>query len=89
MPGVLMTEALAQVGAVALLSMPEYQGKYAYFAGIDNMRFRRTVHPGDILRLEVRLEKMRRSVGKASATATVQDQVACEGGIMFALADRT
>jgi 3-hydroxyacyl-[acyl-carrier-protein] dehydratase len=88
MPGVLLAEALAQVGAVALLSMPEYQGKQVYFAGIDNMRFRRTVHPGDILRLEVRLEKMRRSVGKASGTATVQDQVACEGGIMFALADR-
>lgn len=88
MPGVLIIEALAQVGAVALLSMPEYQGKLAYFAGIDDVRFRQPVHPGDVLRLEVVLEKIRRGVGKASVRASVRDQVACEGTILFAVAER-
>src|SRR4051794_22546755 len=55
MPGVLMVEALAQVGAVAMLVLPEYQGKIAFFAGINNVRFKRQVKPGDVLRLEVEL----------------------------------
>jgi 3-hydroxyacyl-[acyl-carrier-protein] dehydratase len=87
MPGVLITEALAQVGAVAVLSMPEHRGKLAYFAGIDHMRFRHPVRPGDTLRLEVTLQKMRRGVGKAHGTATVGGQVACEGELMMALGD--
>jgi 3-hydroxyacyl-[acyl-carrier-protein] dehydratase len=85
MPGVLIIEALAQVGAVAVLNMPEHQGKYAYLAGIDSMRFRHPVGPGDVLRLEVTLEKLRRDIGKARGVATVGGQVACEGGLMFAL----
>jgi 3-hydroxyacyl-[acyl-carrier-protein] dehydratase len=88
MPGVLIVEALAQVGSVALLSVPEYQEKLGYFAGIDRVRFRRVVHPGDTLRLEVALEKIRRGVGKGSGTATVEGEVACEGEFLFALGDR-
>jgi 3-hydroxyacyl-[acyl-carrier-protein] dehydratase len=87
MPGVLIVEALAQVGAVAVLSMPEYQGKLAYFAGIDQMRFRHPVRPGDTLRLEVTLQKMRRGVGKAHGTATVGGQIACAGELLMALGD--
>lgn len=89
MPGVLIVEALAQVGAVALLSLPSYQGKMAYFAGIDKVRFRQPVRPGDILRLEVTLDKIRRGVGKGSGKATVQGQMACEGNFLFALGDQT
>lgn len=88
MPAVLIIEALAQVGAVALLSMPAYQGKLVYFAGIDKARFRRPVYPGDVLRLEVSLEKIRRGIGKGRGRATVDDQVACEGEMLFALTDR-
>lgn len=87
MPGVLIVEALAQVGAVAVLSMPEYRGKLAYFAGIDHVRFRHPVRPGDTLRLEVALQKMRRGVGKAHGKATVGEQTACEGDLLMALGD--
>jgi 3-hydroxyacyl-[acyl-carrier-protein] dehydratase len=87
MPGVLMVEALAQTGAVAALSLPEFQGKLAFFAGIDGLRFRRIVRPGDVLRLEVALEKLRRGVGKAHAVASVAGQTAVEGALMFAIGD--
>jgi len=72
MPGVLIVEALAQVGAIALLSQPENKGKIVYFAGIDSFRFRRPVLPGDTLRLEVNLTKMRGPVGKGSVKAEVE-----------------
>ncbi len=87
MPGVLIVEALAQVGAIALLSHPENKGKIAYFAGIDSFRFRRPVLPGDILRLEVHLTRMRGPVGKGSAKAEVEGQKVAEGELTFALAD--
>lgn len=87
MPGVLQIEALAQVGAVALLSQPEHRGKLALFAGLDNVRFRRIVKPGDTLRLEVRLEALRRRIGKGRGIATVDGQVATEGDFTFALAE--
>lgn len=87
MPGVLQIEALAQVGTVALLSQPEYKDKLALFAGIDNVRFRRLVKPGDTLRLEVTLEKLRRSVGKGRGVATVDGAVTAEGEFMFAFAN--
>ncbi len=87
MPGVLIIEALAQTGAVAALSVPENQGKIAFFAGVDGVRFRRQVRPGDTLRLEVHLDKMRRNIGKGSAKATVDGQLACEGELLFALGD--
>ena len=85
MPGVLIVEALAQVGAVVLLKKPENAGKIALFAGIDGFRFRRQVVPGDILRLEVELTRMRGPVGKGSARATVDGEVAAEGEMMFAI----
>lgn len=88
MPGVLIVEALAQVGAVAVLSLPDYQGKLVFFAGMDTVRFRQPVHPGAVLRLEVRLEKLRRGLGKGTGTATVDGQVACEGTVLFAVGDR-
>jgi 3-hydroxyacyl-[acyl-carrier-protein] dehydratase len=85
MPGVLIVEALAQTGGIALGSMDEYRGRIAFFAGIDNVRFKRQVKPGDTLRLEVELTQLRRSIGTASALATVDGEVACKGDIMFAL----
>ena len=87
MPGVLIVEALAQVGAVALMSDPENKGKLAVFAGIDEVRFKRQVVPGDVLKLEVTIESMRRGIGKGSALATVNGEVACKGSLMFALID--
>lgn len=87
MPGVLMVEALAQIGAVAALSLPENRGRLAFFAGIDRLRFRRMVRPGDVLRLEVTLDKLRRGIGKASAVASVEGQVAVEGELTFAIGE--
>lgn len=88
MPGVLIVEALAQTGAVAALSLPEHRDKLAFFAGIDGVRFRKPVLPGDVLRLEIRFEKMRRGIGKGAGKATVNGQLVCEGELMFALTDR-
>lgn len=85
MPGVLIVEALAQTGGIALGTMDEYKGRIAFFAGIDNVRFKRQVKPGDTLRLEVELTQLRRSIGTASALATVDGEAACKGDIMFAL----
>jgi 3-hydroxyacyl-[acyl-carrier-protein] dehydratase len=85
MPGVLIVEALAQAGAVAALSLPENKGKLVLFAGIDSCRFKRQVVPGDTLRLEVSLEKMRRSIGKGQGRATVDGQLACEAELLFAI----
>jgi 3-hydroxyacyl-[acyl-carrier-protein] dehydratase len=85
MPGVLIVEALAQVGAVAMLVMEEYQGKIAFFAGLDNVRFKRQVKPGDTLRLEVELGQIRRNIGTGAATATVNGEIACKGEFMFAI----
>jgi len=87
MPGVLIVEALAQLGAVALLSSDAYKGKIPVFAGIDNIRFRKQVVPGDQLKLEAQLMKMRANIGKAAVKATVDDVLAAEGEIMFALVD--
>lgn len=88
MPGVLQIEALAQVGAVALLSQPDYRGKLALFAGLENVRFRKIVAPGDTLRLEVTLEAMRRRIGRGKGVATVDGVVVSEGELIFAIADR-
>ncbi len=85
MPGVLIVEAMAQVGAVALLSLPQNAGKIAFFAGIDKVRFKRQVVPGDTLTMHVELTKVRGRVGFGEASAYVGDQVACVGVLMFAV----
>lgn len=87
MPGVLIIEALAQVGAVAILKMEENRGKLAFFAGIDQVRFRGQVTPGDTLQLEVEIIRLKSKIGKGRAVAKVGDQIVAEGEIMFALAD--
>ncbi|WP_066633873.1 3-hydroxyacyl-ACP dehydratase FabZ [Desulfolucanica intricata] len=85
MPGVLIIEAMAQVGATAVLSKPEYAGKIALFAGIDKARFRRQVVPGDQLRIVVEVTKLRGPVGKSKAVAYVGENVAAEAELMFAV----
>lgn len=88
MPGVLQVEALAQVGAIALMSVEENKDKLAVFAGIDNVRFKRQVIPGDTLRMEVEIISMRRGIGKGEAVAYVGDEIAAKGTLMFALTDQ-
>jgi 3-hydroxyacyl-[acyl-carrier-protein] dehydratase len=85
MPGVLIVEACAQVGAVALLSLPENQGRIAFFAGIDGVRFKRQVRPGDVLRMECTITKRRGPIGFGDAKAWVGDDLACSGQLMFAI----
>lgn len=87
MPGVLIVEALAQVGCVAMLQVEENKGKLGLFAGIDGMRFRGQVKPGDVLKLEVEITKLKGPIGKGKATASVDDKVVAEGELMFALID--
>lgn len=83
MPGVLIIEAMAQVGAAGILALPEFQGKIALFAGIDKARFRRQVVPGDQLRIEVNVLKLRGSVGKSEAKAYVGEDLVAEAELMF------
>ena len=78
MPGVLIVEAMAQAGAVAVLTLPEYAGKLALFAGIDDCRFRRMVVPGDTLVLKVEVEKLRGMFGRVRGVASVDGDVAVE-----------
>ena len=87
MPGVLIVEALAQVGAVAVLSMESNKGKLALFAGIDGVRFKKQVTPGDTLRLEAELTAFKRGIGKANVAAYVGDELAVSGEMMFAITD--
>lgn len=85
MPGVLIIEALAQVGAVAMLSLPEMKGKTAYFAGIDNAKFRKKVLPGDVLLLETVITKVKGPVGVGRAVATVDGKKVAEAELTFAI----
>lgn len=85
MPGVLIVEAIAQTGCVALLVQDEMKGKLALFAGLDNVRFKRLVKPGDILRMEVTLGQFRRNIGTGTGIATVDGEIACKAELTFAL----
>lgn len=85
MPGVLIVEALAQVGAVALLRKEENRGRLAFFGGIDRCRFKRQVVPGDTLTLEVEFTRQRGPIGKGKAIATVDGELVCEAELTFAI----
>src|SRR5690625_265062 len=85
MPGVLILEALAQVGAIAALDSEENKGKLGILAGVDKCRFKQQVRPGDQLKLEVEILRMRRSIGKGKGIATVDGELVCEAEIMFAI----
>lgn len=88
MPGVLIVEALAQVGAVAMLKLEENQGKLAMFTGIDKCRFKKQVTPGDTLQLEVEMTRVKGPLGKGVAKATVNGEIACSCEISFAILER-
>lgn len=85
MPGVLIVEALAQTGAIAVLSLEENKGKNALFGGIDKLRFKRMVIPGDTLKLEVKIIKSKGPIGIGEAIATVDGEIAVKGELTFAL----
>nr|WP_268801931.1 3-hydroxyacyl-ACP dehydratase FabZ [Ornithinibacillus halophilus] len=85
MPGVLIIEALAQVGAIAVLGMEANQGKLGFLAGVDKARFKKQVKPGDQLKLEVEIIRVKGPIGKGKGVATVNGEVACEAEIMFAI----
>lgn len=84
-PGVLIVEACAQVGAVALLSLDDNKGKLAFFGGIDKVRFKRQVVPGETLRMTCAITKSRGPVGFGETSAYVGDELACSGELMFAI----
>ena len=85
MPGVLIIEALAQVGAVAILSQPEWKGRTAYFAGIDKAKSRQKVMPGDVLHLETTIYKVKGPVGVGKAVAAVNGKIAAQAELTFAI----
>jgi len=85
MPGVLIIEALAQVGAVAILSQPEWKGKTAYFAAIKEAKFKGKVVPGDVLMLETEIIKVKGPIGVGSAKATVDGKVVAQAELTFAI----
>ncbi len=88
MPGVLIIEAMAQVGAVGVMAGGEHREKLALFAGIDGVRFRRQVLPGDVLRMEVEIQRLKGRVGRGRGRAVVGDERVCEAELMFAFAER-
>lgn len=85
MPGVLITESLAQTGAIAILSLEENKGRNALFAGIDKMRFKKQVVPGDVLKLEVKLIKQKGPIGVGEALATCDGKIVAKGELTFAI----
>jgi 3-hydroxyacyl-[acyl-carrier-protein] dehydratase len=87
LPGVLMVEALAQLGGIALLADERYRGKLPLFGGVDKARFRRQVLPGDELELEVELDHLGAAAGRGHGTARVGGQVACQAGMLFVIVD--
>ena len=85
MPGVLITESLAQTGAIAILSLEENKGRNALFAGIDKMRFKKQVVPGDVLKLEVKIIKQKGPIGVGEALATCDGKIVAKGELTFAI----
>ncbi|MBQ0139480.1 MAG: 3-hydroxyacyl-ACP dehydratase FabZ [Kurthia sp.] len=85
MPGVLIIEAMAQVGGIALLSSDDFKGRIVFLTGIDNARFKRQVIPGDVLTMEVEFLKIRGTMGKGHGKVTVGDELVCEADILFAI----
>jgi 3-hydroxyacyl-[acyl-carrier-protein] dehydratase len=88
MPGVLIIEAMAQVGAVGVMAGGEHKDKLALFAGIDGVRFRRQVLPGDVLTIEVQIERLKGRVGRGRGRAEVSGERVCEAELMFAFAEK-
>ncbi|HBG5345800.1 TPA: 3-hydroxyacyl-ACP dehydratase FabZ [Clostridioides difficile] len=88
MPGVLIVEALAQVCGVVMMSVEENKGKLGVFAGIDKVRIKREVRPGDTLTMEVEMTTLRRNIAKADAKAYVGEELVCKGELMFALVEK-
>lgn len=88
MPGVLIVEALAQTGCIALLSQDAFKGKLAFFAGINKCKFKGQVVPGDVLELECNLTRMRSKIGVGEAKATVNGKVVCSAELTFAIGDK-
>jgi 3-hydroxyacyl-[acyl-carrier-protein] dehydratase len=88
MPGVLIVEAMSQVGATVLLSDDNYKGKLVLFVGADNIKFRRQVVPGDTLKMEIEIIKLRGNFGSAQGRAYVDDELACEGVVKFAVVEK-
>ncbi len=84
-PGVIMVEASAQVAAVCALTHPDHQGKFGVFAGIDDVRFRRIVRPGDLLDMVIDVDRLRGRIGRVRATVTVGGELAVEGVLTFGL----
>ena len=87
LPGVLMVEALAQVGAIAVLLEPRYAGKLPLFGGLDRVRFRRQVDPGDVLDLHIEMGRLSARAGRGHGIASVGGQTACEADLLFAIVD--
>lgn len=85
MPGVIIIETMAQVGAVILLARDDFKGKTPYFAGINRFRFKRKVRPGDVLKMDVEITKLRGSIGIGQGIAFVDGEVAAEGEFLFAI----
>lgn len=85
MPGVLQLEAMAQAGAVAILTLPKFKGKVAYFGGIKKAKFRQIVRPGDVLKIEVTLDKLRDQIGSGQGTIKVDDKIVCAAEFIFAI----
>ena len=88
MPGVLMVEALAQAGCVGVLAHADFAGKLIVFAGLEGVRFRRLVTPGDTLELELVVDKLRRALGRGTGTVRVGDEIAVEAQLIFGFIDR-
>ncbi len=88
LPGVLMVESIAQLGAIALLSDDAYKGRLPLFGGVDKARFRRQVVPGDSLELEVELDHMTKRAGKGHGTAKVNGELACSASLLFVIVDQ-